>query len=88
MYNQSATQLSTLVIGTEVRIQNIKSKLWDTFVIIVGRDRDYLLKLSNGKILWRNSRYLRKRLETATEDESNGNNHDEPLRRSSRLCKQ
>ena len=90
VYNQSATQLSTLVIGNEVRIQNIKFKLWDTFGIVVGvgRHRDYLIKLPNGKILWRNRRYLRKRLETATGDESNGNNHDEPLRRSSRLRKQ
>ena len=60
-YNSHARALPPLKPGTSVRIQDPKSKLWDTCgtIISVGKSRDYHVKLASGRVYWRNRRYIR-----------------------------
>ena len=60
-YNLTSKPLLHLHMGEEVRIQNPKSKIWDECgtVVGVGKNRDYLIKLPNGKIMWRNRKFLK-----------------------------
>ena len=64
-YNQSAKTLDSLEIGTSVWIQDPKTRKWDGIGEIVGkgRFRDYLMKLPSGKILWRNRRFIRRKID-------------------------
>ena len=63
-YNLSAKDLVKFEIGDKVRIQDPKSNIWDKIgeIVHVGnRGRCYYVKLfSNGKLWWRNRRFLRK----------------------------
>ncbi|KAK6181256.1 hypothetical protein SNE40_009148 [Patella caerulea] len=61
IYNSHSKSLAPLQIGTEVRIQNPQSKLWDrcATIISIGRSRDYRLRLPSGRCIWRNRRLLR-----------------------------
>ena len=60
-YNSHARALPPLKLGSSVRIQDPKSKLWDTCgtIISVGKSRDYHVKLASGRVYWRNRRYIR-----------------------------
>ena len=61
IYNLRSRALRPLHVGTQVRVQNPKSKRWDRdgVVIGVGRHRDYHVKLASGRVYWRNRRFLR-----------------------------
>lgn len=73
-YNATAKDLPPVSVGSRVRIQNPTSKLWDRVRnVSIGRSRDYRVKLTSGRILWRNRRHFRPVLEleqpkTATND--------------------
>jgi hypothetical protein len=60
-YNKHAHPLQPISIGTTVRIQDPVSKEWNKkgTVISIGHKRDYRIKLSNGRIYWRNRRFIR-----------------------------
>ena len=48
-------------INTEVRIQDPISKDWSIkgTIVSIGRKRDYRIQLPNGRIYWRNRRFIR-----------------------------
>ncbi|XP_042891228.1 uncharacterized protein K02A2.6-like [Penaeus japonicus] len=54
-FNKHARALSTLKLGTQVRIQDPTSKHWD---IVNSKSHDYHIKMPSGRILWRNHRFL------------------------------
>jgi hypothetical protein len=60
-YDAHAHPLAPLKIGTEVRIQDEKRKLWEKVGVIVaiGKFRSYHVKFASGNVLWRNRRFLR-----------------------------
>ena len=60
-FDVSARPLSELRIGTHVDVQDPRSKLWCKRGVIVGvgRHRDYYVKLTSGRVYWRNRRFLR-----------------------------
>ena len=60
-YNKRAKHLSSLKIGQHVRIQDHISKKWlrSGLIIGVGRNRGYHIKLSSGRVCWRNRRSIR-----------------------------
>ena len=49
------------MIADEVRVQDPLSKRWDRIGVVVGigRHRDYHIKMPNGRVYWRNRRFLR-----------------------------
>lgn len=72
-YDESARSLAPIPIGATVRVQNPTSKLWDGVGVIVGigRYRSYRVKFPSGNVLWRNRRFLRRRLIAPTDDVQN-----------------
>ena len=64
VYNQHAHELPDITIGSQVAIQNHKSKLWDVYgtVTATASHRRYLVKTQSGRVLVRNRRFLRKRV--------------------------
>ena len=60
-YDRSACSLRPLRLGDHVDVQDHRTKLWNAcgVVVGVGRLRDYLVKLTNGRVYWRNRRFLR-----------------------------
>ncbi len=61
-YDSRARDLPALKPGQAVRIQDTKSKLWDTLGVVVraeAKQRNYLLKVDTHVFIWRNRRYLR-----------------------------
>ena len=60
-YNIGAKDLSELNVGDEVRIQDNVSKRWIERGVVArkGRNRDYHIELPNGRLRWRNRKFLR-----------------------------
>ncbi|KAK4006947.1 hypothetical protein OUZ56_012101 [Daphnia magna] len=60
-YDTRTRLLSPIPIGTQVRIQDLDSKLWTHVGVImaVNRYRYYQIKFASGSVLWRNRRLLR-----------------------------
>ena len=60
-YDRSARSLRPLRLGDHVDVQDHRTKLWNAcgVVVGVGRLRDYFVKLTNGRVYWRNRRFLR-----------------------------
>eukprot|EP00095_Tigriopus_kingsejongensis_P010419 snap_masked-scaffold2011_size22674-processed-gene-0.0 protein:Tk10419 transcript:snap_masked-scaffold2011_size22674-processed-gene-0.0-mRNA-1 annotation:"hypothetical protein SINV_00302" len=60
-YDAHAKDLSPLLVDDKVAIQDAITKLWDRSGTIVcgGPYRDYHVVLPNGKMIWRNRRFLR-----------------------------
>ena len=63
-YNAHAQPLTEIEIGTNVAIQNPRTKLWDIYGIItaISPNRRYYVKTSSGRVLVRNRRFLRRRV--------------------------
>ena len=63
-YNQHAHSLPDITIGSHVAIHNQDTKLWDRYgvVVDVGKHRQYFIKTTNGRVLVRNRRFLRRRV--------------------------
>ena len=66
-YNQHAHSLPDITIGSHVAIHNQDTKLWDRYgvVVDVGKHRQYFIKTTNGRVLVRNRRFLRRRVPTS-----------------------
>ena len=64
-YNTHAHPLPDIEVGTNVAVQNHQSKLWDIYVVVthVGPHRRYYVKTSSGRVLVRNRRFLRRRVQ-------------------------
>ena len=60
-YNIGAKDLSELSVGDEVRVQDHVSKRWIERGVVArkGRNRDYHIELPNGRLRWRNRKFLR-----------------------------
>jgi hypothetical protein len=60
-YDAHAHPLKPIKIGTEVRIQDEKTKSWEKIgvVVAIGKFRSYRVKFASGSVLWRNRRFLR-----------------------------
>ena len=60
-YNIGAKDLSELSVGDTVRVQDHRSRRWVEQGVIArkGRHRDYYVELLNGRMRWRNRRFLR-----------------------------
>ena len=62
-YNASARSLREIQVGSNVAVQNPRTKLWDTYGVVTSMEpyRQYSIKTSRGTIIVRNRRYLRRR---------------------------
>ena len=71
-YNSRARELPPLQIGQRVRLQDPVAKDWQNtgIIISVGRRRDYRVKLPNGKIYWRNRRFIRANLSSTSQQDT------------------
>jgi hypothetical protein len=65
-YDAHSRNIKPFSIGTPVRIQNPASKQWDKQGVIIsaGSNRDYKIRLSNGRVYWRNRRFVRRNYPT------------------------
>ena len=63
-YNQRAHPLPDIQVGTTVAVQNGVNKRWDIYGIVskIGPFRQYHIQLSNGRVLLRNRRFIRRRV--------------------------
>ena len=59
-YNATAHSLPQIHVGSNVAVQNPKTKLWDTYgrVTMIGPHRQYHVITSKGQVLVRNCRFL------------------------------
>ncbi|XP_069978514.1 uncharacterized protein [Penaeus vannamei] len=60
LYDSHARPLPRLSVGQRVRIQDHKSLQWDKVGVVMGcgRSRQYEVRLSSGRVWWRNRRHL------------------------------
>ena len=60
-YDRSSKPIGLLQLGTTVRVQDPRTKLWDSIatIISIGKHRTYRVRLPSGRVLWRNRRFLR-----------------------------
>ena len=63
-YNTGAHPLPEIRVGTNVAVQDHRTRLWDTYgvVIAIGPQRQYHVKTQKGSILVRNRRFIRRRV--------------------------
>ena len=63
-YNYRTKALPELRVGSHVAVQDPHSKLWNLYGVVVdiGPYRRYFVKMTNGHILTRNRRFLRRRI--------------------------
>ena len=63
-YNTGAHPLPEIRVGTNVAVQDHRTRLWDTYgvVIAIGPQRQYHVKTQKGSILVRNQRFIRRRV--------------------------
>ena len=60
-YDSHAKPLPPIKPDSHVRVQDPVTKRWDRVGVVMGRGktRDYLIKTSSGRVLWRNRRFIR-----------------------------
>ena len=77
-YNQHSKTLPDLCINQRVRVQDEETKRWNKTgtIVQIGKHRQYLVELVNGRKLWRNRKFLRLilREETFQEVDRSGGN--------------
>lgn len=63
-YNRTAHQLPSLRVRDRVAVQDSQTKRWDRYGVVVEvmRNNDFLIRLTSGRILRRNRKFLRRRL--------------------------
>ena len=66
-YNSTTSSLPEIHVGTNVAVQNARTKLWDTYGIItwVGPHRKYHVHTANGQTVLSNRRFIRRRIPTS-----------------------
>ena len=67
-YDERSQSLRNLEIGNHVAVQNPTSKMWDIHgkIVDIGPHRKYFVRTQRGRILTRNRRFLRKRIDIQT----------------------
>ena len=62
-FNQSARDLTELIVGSQVAVWEPRTRRWDRYGVVVEKQpyRRYLVRLSSGRVLARNRRHLRRR---------------------------
>ena len=63
-YNLHTRRLPDIVVGSNVAVQNHRSKNWDIYGVVteVGSNRRYHIRTGSGRILVRNRRFIRRRV--------------------------
>ena len=63
-YNARAHALPEIQIGTNVAVQDHRTKLWDTYGVVteIGPQRQYHIKTQRGSVLVRNRHFIRHRI--------------------------
>ena len=63
-YNLHAHPLTEIEIGSNVAVQNPRTKLWDIYGIItaISPNRKYYIKTSSSRVLVRNHHFIRRRV--------------------------
>ena len=82
-YNLTAKPLPELKVGNYINIQDPYTRRWtETGIIVeVGRNRQYLIKKQNGRLTWRNRRFIRKHHPLISPSSTNNYSPDEiPVR--------
>lgn len=71
-YDLRSRPLPSLPVGSPVRVQDPKTKLWSHsgVIVAVGQYRSYRIKFASGSVLWRNRRFIRLMVPAATESGS------------------
>ena len=67
-HDKTARSLPKLAIGSQVLIKNARTGYWDQYAIVVSSHqggRSYLVRLSNGRLYYRNRVHLRRRPQPA-----------------------
>ena len=66
-YNLHAHNVPDIHVGSHVAVQNPQSRLWDIYGIVteIGPHRRYYIKTTDGRVLVRNRRFLRRRIPTS-----------------------
>ena len=64
-YDQKAHDLKNIDVGSHVAVQNPETKLWDIYGIVseIGPHRKYYVRTQRGRVLTRNRRFIRKRVD-------------------------
>ena len=62
-YNRTAHNLPEITVGSNVAIQDPRTKLWDTYGVVryIGPHRQYHIRTKEGRTLMRNRRFIRRR---------------------------
>ncbi|PAA50313.1 hypothetical protein BOX15_Mlig015377g3 [Macrostomum lignano] len=62
-YNRAAHQLPALRVRDRVAVQDAQTKRWDKYGVVVElmKNNDFLVKLTSGRVLRRNRKFLRRR---------------------------
>ena len=79
-YDLTAKPLPQLDPGQKIFVQNQTTKRWDKHAIVIStgsRSRSYKIKFPDGRILWRNRRFLRPAKEGREEREENNMEEDD-----------
>lgn len=81
-YNRAARDLQTLAVGNHVAIQDFSTRQWSRYGVItaVNPNRQYLIRMSSGRVLCRNRRFIRRRYAHATADPTVGASTQLPTR--------
>ena len=63
-YNTGAHTLPEIQVGTNVAVQDHRTRLWDTYGVVtaIGPQRQYHIKTQRGSVLIRNRRFIRRRV--------------------------
>ena len=63
-YNRTANDLPEITVGSNVAIQNPRTKLWDSYGVVrdIGPHRQYHIRTKEGRMLTRNRRFIRRRI--------------------------
>ena len=66
-YNRHAHTLSDINVGSHVAIQNPQTKNWDIYGIVteISPQQRYYIRTKGGRVLVRNRRFLRRRVQTS-----------------------
>ena len=63
MLKNTIIEQPMITVGSNVAIQNPRTKLWDTYGVVrdIGPQRQYHIRTKEGRMLTRNRRFIRRR---------------------------
>ena len=79
-YNRQAHSLPDIHVGSQVALQDPRTRLWDTYGVVIrmGQHHQYIVKTESGQVLTRNHRFLWRRVSLPAQPQST-QPIDEPL---------